>query len=75
MPPTSEIDKDSDKRQNAAIAAFARRNGYEIVDTYYDAAVSALILLPTAKASPRCCCGSRPTVLGPSSWSPRSLCT
>jgi DNA invertase Pin-like site-specific DNA recombinase len=34
------IDKDSDKRQNAAIAAFARRNGYEIVDTYYDAAIS-----------------------------------
>jgi DNA invertase Pin-like site-specific DNA recombinase len=33
-------DKDSDKRQMAAIAAFARRNGYEIVDTYNDAAVS-----------------------------------
>jgi DNA invertase Pin-like site-specific DNA recombinase len=34
------IDKDSDKRQMAAITTFARANGYEIVDTYYDAAVS-----------------------------------
>jgi DNA invertase Pin-like site-specific DNA recombinase len=32
--------KDSDKRQMAAINAFARAHGYEIVDTYYDAAVS-----------------------------------
>jgi DNA invertase Pin-like site-specific DNA recombinase len=34
------IDKDSDKRQMTAIAAFARKNGYEIMDTFYDAAVS-----------------------------------
>lgn len=33
-------DKDSDKRQRAAIAAFAKANGYEVVDEYYDAAVS-----------------------------------
>jgi DNA invertase Pin-like site-specific DNA recombinase len=33
-------DKDSDKRQMAAITTFARANGYAIVDTYYDAAVS-----------------------------------
>ena len=33
-------DKDSDKRQRAAIAAFARANGFVIVDEYYDAAVS-----------------------------------
>jgi DNA invertase Pin-like site-specific DNA recombinase len=33
-------DKDSDKRQRAAIAAFAKRHGYAIVDEYYDAAVS-----------------------------------
>src|SRR5262245_20198651 len=33
-------DKDSDKRQRAAIAAFAKAHGYEIVDEYYDAAVS-----------------------------------
>lgn len=32
-------DKDSDKRQRAAIAAFAKAAGYEIVDEYYDAAV------------------------------------
>ena len=33
-------DKDSDKRQLAAIAAYAKANGFDIVDTYYDAAVS-----------------------------------
>src|SRR5262249_49750069 len=33
-------DKDSDKRQRAAIAAFAKAHSYEIVDEYYDAAVS-----------------------------------
>ncbi|HMF15523.1 MAG TPA: recombinase family protein [Gemmataceae bacterium] len=33
-------DKDSDKRQRAAIAAFAKANGYLIEDWFYDAAVS-----------------------------------
>lgn len=33
-------DKDSDKRQLAAVHAYAKANGFEIVDTYYDAAVS-----------------------------------
>ena len=33
-------DKDSDKRQRATIGAFARGNGYVIVDEFYDAAVS-----------------------------------
>ena len=33
-------DKDSDKRQRAAIAAFAKRGGYAIVDEFYDASVS-----------------------------------
>jgi DNA invertase Pin-like site-specific DNA recombinase len=33
-------DKDSDKRQAAAIAAFAKRARFTIVDTYYDQAVS-----------------------------------
>jgi DNA invertase Pin-like site-specific DNA recombinase len=33
-------DKDSEKRQLAAIAAYAKANGFEVVDTYYDAAVS-----------------------------------
>jgi DNA invertase Pin-like site-specific DNA recombinase len=33
-------DKDSDKRQLAAIEAYARAAGYELVDTFYDAAVS-----------------------------------
>ena len=33
-------DKDSDKRQRAAIEGFARRAGYELVVEHYDAAVS-----------------------------------
>jgi DNA invertase Pin-like site-specific DNA recombinase len=33
-------DKDSDKRQRAAIASFARGNGFDIVAEYYDEAVS-----------------------------------
>jgi hypothetical protein len=33
-------DKDSDKRQRAAIEAYANAAGYEIVETFYDAAVS-----------------------------------
>lgn len=33
-------DKDSDKRQRAAIEAYADANGYQIVHTFYDAAVS-----------------------------------
>src|SRR5215216_6603555 len=33
-------DKDSEKRQRAAIETFARAAGYELVDSYYDEAVS-----------------------------------
>ena len=33
-------DKDSEKRQREAVEAFARSTGYEIVESYYDAAVS-----------------------------------
>jgi DNA invertase Pin-like site-specific DNA recombinase len=33
-------DKDSDKRQRAAIAAFAKAHGYVIIAEFYDAAVS-----------------------------------
>lgn len=33
-------DKDSDKRQRVAIAAFAKAAGFEVVAEYYDAAVS-----------------------------------
>jgi DNA invertase Pin-like site-specific DNA recombinase len=33
-------DKDSDKRQRAAIEAFAKRGGFTILGEYYDAAVS-----------------------------------
>lgn len=33
-------DKDSEKRQREAITSFAKTAGYEVVDSYYDAAVS-----------------------------------
>ena len=33
-------DKDSEKRQRAAIEAFAKEAGYEVADSYYDEAVS-----------------------------------
>jgi DNA invertase Pin-like site-specific DNA recombinase len=33
-------DKDSDKRQRAAIEAFAKRSGYELTGAFYDPAVS-----------------------------------
>ncbi len=33
-------DKDSEKRQRAAIEAFAKHAGFEIIDWYYDVAVS-----------------------------------
>jgi DNA invertase Pin-like site-specific DNA recombinase len=33
-------DKDSDKRQRAAIEAYAKRSGFTIIDQYYDKAVS-----------------------------------
>ena len=38
-------DKDSDKRQRAAIDAYAQANGVEIVDEFYDAAVSGADLI------------------------------
>jgi hypothetical protein len=33
-------DKDSEKRQRAAIEAYTKTSGYEIAETFYDAAVS-----------------------------------
>jgi hypothetical protein len=33
-------DKDSDKRQLAAIEAYAKAAGFELVETFYDAAVN-----------------------------------
>src|SRR5262249_5807378 len=38
--PNVGTDKDSEKRQRAAIAAFAKAHSYEVVDSFYDAAVS-----------------------------------
>ena len=40
-------DKDSDKRQRAAIAAYAKAAGVEIVETYYDEAVSGADAIET----------------------------
>ena len=40
-------DKDSDKRQRAAIAAYAKAAGVEIVETYYDEAVSGADMVET----------------------------
>ena len=40
-------DKDSDKRQRAAIAAYAKAAGVEIVETYYDEAVSGADMIET----------------------------
>jgi len=37
---TRRADKDSDKRQRAAVEAYAKTTGYEIVGEFYDAAVS-----------------------------------
>src|SRR3954451_23622901 len=34
------VDKDSEKRQRAAIESFAQAAGYELVDAFYDEAVS-----------------------------------
>src|SRR5580704_14275635 len=33
-------DKDSETRQKRAVEAYAKRAGFEIIDSYYDAAVS-----------------------------------
>src|SRR5437868_4111072 len=46
-------DKDSDKRQPAAIAAFAKAPGYCIVDEFYDAAVSGADRWPSRASRPR----------------------
>jgi hypothetical protein len=47
-------DKVSDKRQCAAIEAYAKAAGYEIVETFYDAAVSGADPFGAVTASRRC---------------------
>jgi DNA invertase Pin-like site-specific DNA recombinase len=39
-------DKDSDRRQRAAIESFAKASGYELIDEFYDAAVSGADPIP-----------------------------
>ena len=59
-------DKDSDKRQRAAIEGYAKRAGFALVEEFNDAAVSARTRLRPAPASPPCWTGSRATASGPS---------
>ena len=60
-------DKDSDKRQRAAIEAFAKRSGFIIVDEYYDKAVSGADHIDRApRLCERCCNGWQPTAQRPS---------
>ena len=54
-------DKDSDKRQRAAIEAFAKRSGFALVGEFTDAAVSGADPIETRPASPPCSTGSRAT--------------
>ena len=67
-------DKDSDKRQRAAIESFAKRSGFALVAEYNDAAVSVPIRSIRDLASPSCSTGSRGTVSARSlSRMPRAL--
>ena len=54
-------DKGSDKRQRDAIAAYAKHAGFEVVDTYYDAAVSGADPIETRPGFLRCSIASRAT--------------
>jgi DNA invertase Pin-like site-specific DNA recombinase len=51
-------DKDSEKRQRAAIEGFAKANGYEIEAEFYDAAVSGADPV-TERPGWLCCSGSQ----------------
>jgi DNA invertase Pin-like site-specific DNA recombinase len=57
-------DKDSDKRQRAAIGAFARANGYEVVDEYYGAAVRGADPIDARPGFKAMLDGSRATACG-----------
>ena len=61
-------DKDSDKRQLAAIEAFAKANGYEIVEISTTPRSPAPIPSPNARALPPCSIASSPMARRPSSW-------
>ena len=47
-------DKDSDKRQRAAIEGYAKRAGFALVDEFNDAAVSGADPIETRLVSGRC---------------------
>ena len=59
-------DKDSDKRQRAAIAAFARSNGFQVVGEFYDEAVSGSDPVTDVRASRPCWTASLATASGQS---------
>ena len=60
-------DKDSDKRQRAAIESFAKRSGFALVAEYNDAAVSGADPIETRRGFADCSTRSRATAFGLSS--------
>jgi hypothetical protein len=50
-------DKDSDKRQRQAIETFAKHAGYELIEEFYDAAVSGADGSMHCGCHPGCCVG------------------
>jgi DNA invertase Pin-like site-specific DNA recombinase len=61
-------DKDSERRQRAAIENYAKGAGYELVAEYYDAAVSGADPIETRPGLQRCSTASRATACA-SCWS------
>jgi DNA invertase Pin-like site-specific DNA recombinase len=55
-------DKDSEKRQRAAIEAFAKRGGFELIARFNDRPLAARTRLRRGRASRRCSIGSRAMV-------------
>jgi hypothetical protein len=55
-------DKDSDKRQRAAIDAFAKRAAFTVIGEFSDPGVSGADPIETR---PRCSIGSRPMACAP----------
>ena len=60
-------DKDSARRQRAAVLGFAKSAGYEVIAEYSDDGVKGADPSMSAPASPPCLSASPGTVCGPSS--------
>jgi hypothetical protein len=61
-------DKDSDKRQRAAIEGYAKRAGFALVAEFNDAAVSGADPIETRPGFASCWIGSRAMASGLSLW-------